>query len=82
MDCNLGCLYDNRPTSLLECLDEDNENVPELIFAYHDRFDDERESERQREAERAPCASPPREEGKEETAPPDALQLHEAQRGD
>ena len=52
MDCSLRGLYDDRPTSLLECLDEDNELVPELLLAYHDRLDDERESERRREAER------------------------------
>ena len=53
MDCSLKGLYDDRPTSLLECLDEDNELVPELLLAYHDRLDDERESERRREAEEA-----------------------------
>ena len=46
MDCSLRGLYDDRPTSLLECLDEDEELVPELLFAYHDRLDDDRESER------------------------------------
>ena len=32
MDCSLMGLYDDRPTSLLECLDEDEELVPELLL--------------------------------------------------
>ena len=53
MDCSLRGLYDDRPT----CLDEDDELVPELLLAYHDRLDDERESERRREAERFASAA-------------------------
>ena len=69
MDCSLRGLYDDRPTSLLECLDEDDELVPELLFAYHDRLDDDRESERQREAERLASARPERKEKKKRRPP-------------
>ena len=69
MDCSLRGLYDDRPTSLLECLDEDEELVPELLFAYHDRLDDDRESERQREAERLASARPERKEKKKRRPP-------------
>mmetsp|Transcript_55609 Transcript_55609/g.126400 ORF Transcript_55609/g.126400 Transcript_55609/m.126400 type:complete len:106 (+) Transcript_55609:295-612(+) len=38
-------IFDSRPDSLLQCLDEDGELALELVYDYHDRVDDEWEAE-------------------------------------
>lgn len=69
MEGGHGGLYDDRPESLLFCVDKDLQLVPELVMAYHDRLDDEMEAEKRREAERLSSARPERVEKKKRRSP-------------
>lgn len=66
----MEALYDERPTSLLDCVHEKTlQLVPELLLAYHDRLDDDREREKLEEAERAASGSPERKKKKQRRSP-------------